>query len=236
VKFENHFTVEAPPASVWGALMDFERVVPCMPGAEVLERKGESAYQVQVRVKVGPMSMVYRGAVEITGRDEGALTAEMHAQARETRGQGTANATVQIKLAAQGSGTEAAMATDLRLSGRAAAMGRGVIADVSQALISDFAGNLARLLSEAPGSQPETAGSAAAGAQQPSQVARPAPPAEELLSPGPVPAQPALDAGRLARNMIAARLRDPRTAISALLGAAFFASGFLLGRSRNRTG
>ena len=70
MKFDNSFSVEAPPEEVWKALMDVERVAPCMPGAEVLEQTGENAYKVQVRVKVGPMSMTYRGQVEITDRDE----------------------------------------------------------------------------------------------------------------------------------------------------------------------
>jgi carbon monoxide dehydrogenase subunit G len=205
---------------VWAALIDFERVVPCMPGAEVLERKGDDAYQVQVRVKVGPMSMTYRGVVEITERDETALKASMRVQARETRGQGTANATVDIALAQDGAGTEATMATDVRLSGRAASMGRGVINDVSQALIAEFAGNLARLLAEEGEAAPASADQPAASS--PAAASEPAPP------PGPA----ALDAGQLARSVVAGRLRDPRTAVSALVAAACMAIGFVFGRSR----
>lgn len=215
MKFDNAFEVDAPPASVWDALMDFERVVPCMPGAELLERQSDDAYQVQVRVKVGPMSMTYRGTVEISDRDEQTRTAAMRAQARETRGQGTANATVQIKLSENGRGTEAEMVTDLRLSGRAATMGRGVISDVSQALISRFADNLQQLLS-GPASAP--------AGQAPTRVSSPPPPSSPPSEPA------ALDAGQLARRVVTNRLRDSRTSAWALAVAAVF--GFLLGRSR----
>jgi carbon monoxide dehydrogenase subunit G len=151
MNFENSFTVPVAPADVWEAMMDFERVAPCMPGAEITERTGENAYKVQVRVKVGPMSMTYRGQAEITDRDDEARTAAMRVQARETRGQGSANAIVQIRVGEEGAGTRATMATELKLSGRAAAMGRGVITDVSQALVSEFADNLAQMLSGAQG-------------------------------------------------------------------------------------
>jgi carbon monoxide dehydrogenase subunit G len=119
MNFENSFTVAVPPEKVWEAMMDFERVAPCMPGAEVTERTGDDSYKVQVRVKVGPMSMTYRGQAEIAARDDETRRAAMRVQARETRGQGTANATVDIKLAAEDAGTRATMATELKLSGEA---------------------------------------------------------------------------------------------------------------------
>ena len=176
--------------------MDFERVAPCMPGAEVTERTGEDAYKVQVRVKVGPMSMTYRGQAEITDRDDEARTAAMRVQARETRGQGSANATVQMKVGPEGEGTRATMATELKLSGRAAAMGRGVITDVSQALVSEFADNLARMLSEGPeagasgsGAAPEAGAGGAAGAASAEPAvasgAPVAPPPPDAASPSP---------------------------------------------------
>lgn len=243
MKFENKFTVQAPAPRVWAALMDFERVVPCMPGAELLDRKDDDSYQLQVRVKVGPMSMTYRGVVEITDRDEDARTASMRVQARETRGQGTANATVEIALAESGAATEATMSTDVRLSGRAASMGRGVIGDVSQALITEFAGNLAQLLAEekAPAKSAPSPGAPSPSVDSPSGVDQapapdPAPPPPAPSMPPPEPARStepaALDAGQLARTVIAGRLRDPRTAVSTLVGAACMAIGFLLGRSR----
>jgi carbon monoxide dehydrogenase subunit G len=254
VNFENSFTVPVSPADVWQAMMDFERVAPCMPGAQVTERTGEDAYKVQVRVKVGPMSMTYRGQAEITDRDEEARTAAMRVQARETRGQGSANATVQIKVGEEGAGTRATMTTELKLSGRAAAMGRGVITDVSQALVSEFADNLARMLSEgrrdgaggalaapepgAAGPAPPPGASAAAksgAGAAPADTPPSAPPPPQQSAPPPPP-KDALDAAQLARNVVTSRLREPRTQISAaaLVALACLAVGFGLGRRAGR--
>ena len=99
MKFENAFTVDAPVDEVWRTLLDVERVAPCMPGAEVTERIGDDAYKVSVKVKVGPMSMTYRGEVQIVDRDEQERRATMHVKAKEARGQGTADADVHMSLA-----------------------------------------------------------------------------------------------------------------------------------------
>src|SRR4030081_2316208 len=135
MKFENEFTVAAPIEEVWATLLDVERVAPCMPGAEVLERTGDNAFKVGIRVKVGPISMLYRGQVEISERDDSSHRATMRAKAREARGQGTADASVYMTLVEHEQGAHATIATDLQLSGRAAAMGRGVIGDVAQKLV-----------------------------------------------------------------------------------------------------
>jgi carbon monoxide dehydrogenase subunit G len=146
MKFENDFTVQAPIEEVWKTLLDVERVAPCMPGAEVMERTGDNAYKVGIRVKVGPISMLYRGQVEITERDDSTHEAMMRAKAREARGQGTADAHIKMTLVPEREGAHATLATDLQLSGRAAAMGRGVIGDVASKLVETFAGNLAEML------------------------------------------------------------------------------------------
>ena len=153
MNFENIFTVQAPIDEVFAALMDVERVAPCMPGAEVLERVGEDAYKVGVKVKVGPISMLYRGQVEVVDRDPASHQATMQVKAREARGQGTADARVHMGLDGQDGATRATLVTQLQLSGRAASMGRGVIGDISAKLIEEFAANLAQMLgagAEAP--------------------------------------------------------------------------------------
>ncbi len=146
MKFENTFTVQAPPDEVLATLLDVERVAPCMPGAEVLERVDENAYKVGIKVRVGPISMTYRGEVQITERDEAARTATMHATAKEARGQGTADARVHMVLTEENGGTRASLDTEVALSGRVAAMGQGVIADVAGKLVETFAENLAAML------------------------------------------------------------------------------------------
>src|SRR5919109_1695046 len=92
MRFENRFDVAAPIERVWETVLDVERVAPTVPGAQVLERTGDDAYKVAIRVKVGPMSMTYSGEVEITERDDAEHRAVMKARAKESRGQGTAAA------------------------------------------------------------------------------------------------------------------------------------------------
>jgi uncharacterized protein len=147
MKFENTFAVDAPIDEVYATLLDVERVAPCVPGAEVLEKTGDNAYQVAIKVRVGPISMTYRGNVEIVERDDENHRAVMRARARETRGQGTADARVDLNLEQEGPTTKGAMTADVQLAGRAAAMGRGVIQDVSAKIVSTFAQNLETMLS-----------------------------------------------------------------------------------------
>jgi carbon monoxide dehydrogenase subunit G len=214
MKFENSFDVHAPVQDVWTALMDIERVAPCMPGAEVLETLGDDAYKVGVKLKLGPISMLYRGQVEIVERDDSARQATMRARAKEARGQGTADARVHMSLAEQTEGTHATIETEMQLSGRAAAMGQGVIGDVAEKLIEEFAGNLASML------RAGTNGAAPTVEDQP--TVAPASP------PGPAPST--LPAGRIAGEVIAARLANPRTL--AVLAVVCAAVGYLIGRRR----
>ena len=123
MEFDNEFSVSSPIEKVWDTLMDVEEVAPCMPGAEVLEQTGDNSYKVSVKVRLGPVSMQYRGDVEIVDTDPGSHTAKLVAKATEARGQGTANAEIGMQLAERNGSTHATLTTDLRLSGRAAAMG-----------------------------------------------------------------------------------------------------------------
>src|SRR3954447_13445070 len=124
MRFENHFDVDAPIERVGEALLDVERVAPTVPGASVLERTSDDAYKVAIKVKVGPMSMTYRGDVEITDRDEAAHRAVMKARPRESRVQGTAAADVTMQLDGATGRTPAAIATAVALSGQVASLGQ----------------------------------------------------------------------------------------------------------------
>src|SRR3954465_1689617 len=167
MKFENTFEVDAPIDEVYNALLDVERVAPCVPGAEVLEKTGDDNYQVAIKVKVGPISMTYKGNVEIVERDEANHRAVMRARARETRGQGTADARVNMTLTEQGpEHTQGTMEADVQLAGRAAAMGRGGIQAVSAKMVSTFSDNLEAMLSRraAPAEAPAPAAAQPAAA------------------------------------------------------------------------
>jgi carbon monoxide dehydrogenase subunit G len=150
MEFDNEFSVSSPIDRVWETLLNVEEVAPCMPGAEVLEQTGDNSYKVAVKVRLGPVSMQYRGDVEIVDTDPGSHTAKLVAKATEARGQGTANAEIGMQLAERNGSTHATLTTDLRLSGRAAAMGQGIVKDVAAKLTETFAENLAAKLEGAP--------------------------------------------------------------------------------------
>lgn len=224
MRFENDFSVDAPIDEVFAALLDLERVAPAMPGAEVTERIGEDAYKVAIKVKLGPMTMNYRGDVEVRDRDAASHTATMHVKAREARGQGTATADVVMRLAEQDGATHTRIEADVQLAGRAAAMGRGLIEDVSRKLVDQFAGNLAQMLSDrtradgAPSADGAEAASAAGAA---------APPRSEAAASSGSDAA-SVDAVGIASGIAADRLRDPRV-LGGALGAALLL-GYVVGR------
>ena len=125
MQFENQFAVDAPSTRCGTPLLDVERVAPTVPGAQVLERIGDDAYKVAIKVKVGPMSMTYRGEVEITERDEAAHRAVMKARAKESRGQGIADADVTMVLSGDDGRTSATVTTEVELSGKVGDDGAG---------------------------------------------------------------------------------------------------------------
>jgi carbon monoxide dehydrogenase subunit G len=215
VEFENAFEVDAPVDKVWQTILDVEHVAPNVPGAEVLEKKGDNAYKVGIKVKLGPITMQYKGDMEIVERDDANHRAVTRVRAKEARGQGTADATATIQLDGDDKHTKATIKTDVRLSGRAATMGRGVVQDVAGKLIDTFASNLAQSLT-GPAPPPE-----APGPPPPPKAAPPPPP-----PPAPPQREEVLDVGNLAGGVLVARLRDPRL----ILVAVAFVVGWLLGR------
>jgi carbon monoxide dehydrogenase subunit G len=225
MKFENSFDVDAPIEDVWSALLDVERVAPTVPGAEVLERTGDDAYKVAINVRVGPMSMKYQGEVEITDRDEAEHRAVMKARARESRGQGTANADVVMVLSGDDGRTSATVTTEVQLSGKVATMGQGVLQDVSGRLVDTFAKNLAAMLEG--GGRPETPGLDTAAPEAMPAASTPAAGAAQDARREPAvraESEEALDLGSLGGAVLAERLKDPRTlaGLLALVAAVFY--------------
>ncbi|UUN29759.1 SRPBCC family protein [Streptomyces sp. FIT100] len=145
----NHsFTVPVPVDDAWRALLDIERVAPCMPGATVEAFDGETITG-SVKVKVGPIALTYRGTAVFAEQDEAGHRMVLTAGGKEARGQGTARATVTGTLTAaqDGGGTDVSVRTDLAVTGRPAQFGRGVLADVGDKLVGQFADCLSRKLS-----------------------------------------------------------------------------------------
>jgi uncharacterized protein len=146
MELDNSFTVPVPPETAWDVLLDVERIAPCMPGATVDEFDGD-VVAGRIKVKVGPVSLTYRGTAKFTERDEGTHTILLEASGKETRGAGTASATVKAALeSAEDGATLVTMHTTMNVTGRPAQFGRGVMVEVGGKLVDQFAGNLAELL------------------------------------------------------------------------------------------
>ena len=153
MELDNSFTVPVPPNQAWDVLLDVERIAPCMPGATVDEVDGDVVHG-RIKVKVGPVSLTYRGTAQFTERDADARVVVVDASGKETRGAGTASASVRASLAPDGSGTVVTMHTTMNVTGRPAQFGRGVMVEVGGKLVEQFAANLAQLITGNGGASP----------------------------------------------------------------------------------
>lgn len=141
MELNNEFRVAVPAAKVWEMFTDVERVAPCLPGATLLSVDGDE-FHGAVKVKVGPITVSYKGIASYKEKDVPARRIVLRAEGKETRGNGTAAATVTAQLKDEGGSTHVDISTDLAISGKAAQFGRGVLADVSGNLIAQFARSL----------------------------------------------------------------------------------------------
>ena len=229
----NH-TVEvaAPVARVWALLDDLESVIPCMPGATLLSRDGDS-YEANIKVKVGVIAMDFVGTAKILDRNPSERRVTIQGAGKDRKGKGAASATVLAELTPLDAGrTSVSLQTDLALSGRIAQFGGSIINEIASRLIDQFVANLndAMLADKAPAGEPAEAEAAAAAPAADGQAAdRPEAPAAPAMAgrpPRPAPAEAAaLDLGALMRPLIT------RYAIMALLLVIAFALGFVAGRA-----
>jgi uncharacterized protein len=141
IELDHSFTAGKPIDETWDAILDLERLVPCVEGGSVLERTGPDAVRAEIKVKMGAMSMTYTGTVEVIEQDPAEHRAVMQVKSREAGGQGYANADVTFALS-DGGGT---IHTAAQISGKAASMGEGVVVSVLDALIKDFTNKLANI-------------------------------------------------------------------------------------------
>jgi len=162
IELDNSFTVPVPPEKAWDVLLDVERIAPCMPGASVLSISDDgNEIEGQVKVKLGPLSLAYKGTAKFTDKDVANHAIAIEATGKETRGAGTASANVQAVLKpgdATGS-TLVSIHTSLNVTGRPAQFGRSLLPEVSGKLIAQFASNLEALIAadNAPAAAEETA-------------------------------------------------------------------------------
>jgi carbon monoxide dehydrogenase subunit G len=192
MKLEHSFQVAAPLDRVWEALIDVERVAPCLPGAEITEAGDEGSYRGSFSVRLGPTTAAYRGELAMAEVDATAHRAVMRASGQDKRGQGSAKATIVSTMREEAGATTVDVETDFTITGRLARFGRGgMIEDVSNRLLRDFSSCLQKTI-EASGATPAAAASepAAEGlpGQEPPEPARPV--AASPTAPGPSPAAP----------------------------------------------
>ena len=176
IELENSFDVPVPPAQAWDVLLDVTRVAPCMPGATVDEVDGD-VVTGKIKIKVGPITMTYSGKATFTEKDPQARSVVVRASGKETRGAGTASATVHARLDESGEATRVVVQTSLNVTGRPAQFGRGVMSEVAGRLIDKFSANLADQLASgeqpATGEQPVTSEQPGAGSGSDSRLAIP---------------------------------------------------------------
>jgi carbon monoxide dehydrogenase subunit G len=150
VKLVNEFTVDAPPERTWQTLLDVERVAGALPGATIEPVGEDGAYRGQLRIKVGPVNMAYSGTVRLVDVDADSRVASFDARAKETRGTGTAAAVIRNRVEPDGSGTKVTVETELNVTGRPAQFGRGLMEDVAQKMLGDFASRLEQTIAAGP--------------------------------------------------------------------------------------
>ena len=217
MKLENSFTVAAPIDETWETLLDIERVAKCLPGAQIEPGDEDGVYRGAMKVKLGPMTVDYRGTARLQDVDADTHTASIAVQAREAKGQGTAAAVIRNQLEPQNGGTRVVATTDLKITGRQAQFGRGIMEDVASTMMGEFA---KRLESEI-GSGSARAGDGGATA------APPAPEAGEPQDQGRLEEPEALDVG----NVL---VRTPTVRYAGIAGLALLLALALMGLRRGR--
>ncbi len=172
MKIANQFTVSAPIEQAWDVLCDLEQVIPLMPGAQLIGQEGED-YLGKVKVKVGPVTSEFSGKVRFVEQDRDQHRAVIDGKGKEARGTGNAAATVTAQLHEDGQKTRVTVDTDLKIVGKLAQFGSGMLQQVSEKLLGQFVESLeAKLASESPGS-PESPAAVAAPGTPNGQVAGP---------------------------------------------------------------
>jgi carbon monoxide dehydrogenase subunit G len=166
IELDNSFTVPVPPEQAWHVLLDVERIAPCMPGASVTSVEGDEVAG-QVKVKLGPLSLSYKGTAKFTEKDQASHSITIDASGKETRGAGTASATVHagLKPADTEGQTLVSIHTVLNVTGRPAQFGRSLLPEVSGKLISQFATNLEAMIEADSAAEAAPAATAEGGAQ-----------------------------------------------------------------------
>ncbi|TDQ04579.1 SRPBCC family protein [Labedaea rhizosphaerae] len=205
MQLEHKFQVPAPIDTVWQAVLDPERVAPCMPGATLTSVEGDT-FAGTVKVKLGPISLLYKGSGEFLEQDEAARKVVIKASGKDSRGNGTAAATVTVTLASVDDGTEGTVHTDLAITGRPAQFGRGLIAEVGGKILNAFSECLAAKL----GTTPDASSAPAASSSSVPAEEAPGQSAAEKAEPPPAAEKPAAETPAAESAAAKPRLVEPQ--------------------------
>jgi carbon monoxide dehydrogenase subunit G len=137
VDLTHEFTVPTSVEETWDSFLDIGSMAECFPGAQVTSAEGDT-FTGTVKVKLGPIAMVYAGSGTFVEKDEVARRLVVEAKGRDKRGNGTAGANATLTMAPEGTGTKVEIVTDLAVTGKPAQFGRGVMQDVSDKLLGQF--------------------------------------------------------------------------------------------------
>jgi carbon monoxide dehydrogenase subunit G len=175
MKLEQSFEVRAPIERVWETLIDIERVAPCLPGAEITESGDDGRYRGTFRLRIGPTTADYRGELNMEELDESARRAVLRAGGQDKRGQGSVKATIVSTMHEEGEVTCVDVETDLTITGRLARFGRGgMVHDISNRLLKDFADCLRERIEAPPAAEPSLIDAIAAATPEGAAVTAPA--------------------------------------------------------------
>jgi uncharacterized protein len=200
MELQNSFTVPADIDTAWKSLLDVEGIAPCMPGATLESRDGDN-FTGNVKVKLGPVSMVYGGQAHFVSKDEVNHVAVIEGTGKESKGSGTATAHVTTTLVAESPElTRVDVITELTITGKAAQFGRGVMQDVAGRIIDQFSGNMATMMAASG-----AAAAAATAAATPSADGTTPAPVAAAVTPPPIQAAEAIDLGSVAAAPVAKR-------------------------------
>ena len=175
MQLQNSFSVSAPPDRVFAYLLDVNKIVGCVPGAELSEVVDPTTFKGKVKIKVGPITVAYNGTARIVDRNDAERSATLEAEGQETTGPGSARAKALMSVVSEGTGSTVKIVTDYNVAGRVAQFGRGVMEDVSRRIVNDMA---ACIKANVEAAEPPTAGGPGASAAS----ATPAAPAQPMTA------------------------------------------------------
>jgi carbon monoxide dehydrogenase subunit G len=210
LQIENSFDVGAPPDRVYAFLLDVNRVVGCVPGAELSEVVDPNTFKGKVKIKVGPVTVAYAGTARIADRDEASRTATLEGEGRETTGPGNARAKATMKVEQLGDGSRVMVSTDFTVAGRVAQFGRGLMEDVSKSLVAQMAACIKSKLetAEQPPAATVEAGSPAPATGDASSPAPAGPPPSQAQFQAQAQAAKPVNALGLLWSVLVARLKS----------------------------